>query len=247
MAESRIGRYLLYAVGEIILVVIGIIIAVQINGWVNNARLKSSNKVYLEKMIGELELNKIRMEKLISYEPTPDDPFIGLEEAVQHCDSILKLTYQGLDESGIQYMLTHSMTAGGSFLNLHTSVYDELINTGRLYTIGSDSLETAIKDYYLRCEREDQYNRVNTENMGESLDLIRRTYFKLAQDYYRDSVHFDLSHYPWIYDQRSPEYQDLQLAIGGVRAAQSQNLFKMKQIIQYSDSLIVIIEKELKE
>ena len=28
--------------------------------------------------------------------------------------------------------------------------------------------------------------------MGESLDLIRRTYFKLAQDYYRDSVHFDL-------------------------------------------------------
>ena len=31
MAESRIGRYLLYAVGEIILLVIGILIAVQIN------------------------------------------------------------------------------------------------------------------------------------------------------------------------------------------------------------------------
>lgn len=33
MDKNNIGRYLKYAIGEIILVVIGILIAVQINSW----------------------------------------------------------------------------------------------------------------------------------------------------------------------------------------------------------------------
>mgnify|MGYP000731225644 CR=1 FL=1 len=33
MSENRTGRYLKYAIGEIILVVIGILIALQINNW----------------------------------------------------------------------------------------------------------------------------------------------------------------------------------------------------------------------
>ena len=33
LTENRIGKYLLYAVGEIVLVVIGILIALSINNW----------------------------------------------------------------------------------------------------------------------------------------------------------------------------------------------------------------------
>ena len=58
------------------------------------------------------------------------------------------------------------MTAGGSFLNLHTSVYDELINTGRLYTIGSDSLETSYKRTIICAVNGGSYNRVNTRKHG---------------------------------------------------------------------------------
>ena len=41
--ENKTGRYFKYAIGEIILVVIGILIALQINNW-NEARLKSNKE-----------------------------------------------------------------------------------------------------------------------------------------------------------------------------------------------------------
>ena len=40
--ENRVSKYLLYAVGEIILVVIGILIALQINTWNKNKQLRLS-------------------------------------------------------------------------------------------------------------------------------------------------------------------------------------------------------------
>ena len=38
LSENRFSKYLFYAVGEILLVVIGILIALQINNWNNNKK-----------------------------------------------------------------------------------------------------------------------------------------------------------------------------------------------------------------
>ncbi len=42
LAENKFNKYLIYAIGEIILVVIGILIALQINNW--NERNKTKAK-----------------------------------------------------------------------------------------------------------------------------------------------------------------------------------------------------------
>ena len=62
MAENRFSRYVLYAIGEIVLVVIGILIAVQINNWneKQKAELKQRNlfenlKIDFNARINELE------------------------------------------------------------------------------------------------------------------------------------------------------------------------------------------------
>ena len=38
MSENKTGKYLKYAIGEIVLVVIGILIALQINNWNENRK-----------------------------------------------------------------------------------------------------------------------------------------------------------------------------------------------------------------
>ncbi|MEM6516972.1 MAG: DUF6090 family protein, partial [Bacteroidota bacterium] len=38
LTENRFNKYLLYAIGEIVLVVIGILIALQINNWNENRK-----------------------------------------------------------------------------------------------------------------------------------------------------------------------------------------------------------------
>lgn len=55
LGEKRITKYLIYAFGEIILVVIGILIALQVNIW-NEAKksVKAQNELLL-KLVGDLE------------------------------------------------------------------------------------------------------------------------------------------------------------------------------------------------
>lgn len=52
LSENKFSKYLLYAIGEIILVVIGILIALQINTWNNNKEAK----LYEKKILSEIKI-----------------------------------------------------------------------------------------------------------------------------------------------------------------------------------------------
>ena len=226
-----------------VLVVIGILIAVQINSWYSNRQLKAGNKILLNKMLTELELNKTRMNTIAH---TGSSRWPSLEDAVKNCDSLLRITYRGLKTSDLDFVINGQFGAGGSYLNLHNSIYEELINTGKLYTLGSDTLITAIKDYYKRCEREDLYNKGNNEYVDEGFDLMENGLYKLQLDYFVDSTNFDLNNYPWYFNTASQEYQNMQIGYSRISSGQRNNLIKMDQISQYTDTLISVINKELK-
>ncbi len=53
--NNRFGKYLLYAIGEIILVVIGILIALQVNNWNQNRQLQIEEKGYLKDIKANLQ------------------------------------------------------------------------------------------------------------------------------------------------------------------------------------------------
>ena len=57
LTENKFGKYLTYAIGEIILVVIGILIALQINNWnINKSNLKESNE-FVARLKAEVKSN----------------------------------------------------------------------------------------------------------------------------------------------------------------------------------------------
>jgi len=58
-------KYLLYAVGEIALVVIGILIALQINNWNEERKIKHATKYILEELIAESKKNLAELESVI--------------------------------------------------------------------------------------------------------------------------------------------------------------------------------------
>ena len=57
LTENKINKYLLYAIGEIILVVIGILIALWINNLNTIKQQKQVEKIYLLSLKGEFEQN----------------------------------------------------------------------------------------------------------------------------------------------------------------------------------------------
>jgi len=66
--DNKPLKYLRYAIGEIILVVIGILIAVQINNWNENRKDSIEEKAILENLLENLNLSEIQSELFISGE-----------------------------------------------------------------------------------------------------------------------------------------------------------------------------------
>ena len=54
LMENKTGKYFKYAIGEIILVVIGILIAFQINNWNENRKIKHKETVIQKELLASL-------------------------------------------------------------------------------------------------------------------------------------------------------------------------------------------------
>ena len=67
----RTGKYLKYAIGEIILVVIGILIALQINNWNEHRKTRATEIIFLKNIKADLELNLVSLDALSFPDKTP--------------------------------------------------------------------------------------------------------------------------------------------------------------------------------
>jgi hypothetical protein len=70
LQQNKVGKYLAYAVGEIVLVVVGILIALSLNNWnqnrINNQRLNQ----YVASLLQDLESDKARLELCLEFDST---------------------------------------------------------------------------------------------------------------------------------------------------------------------------------
>jgi hypothetical protein len=62
---SKTSRYFKYAIGEIVLVVIGILIALQINNWNEQRKILQSEQEILTNLKSELIINRDRLDKIL--------------------------------------------------------------------------------------------------------------------------------------------------------------------------------------
>ena len=65
LSENKFSKYLLYAIGEIILVVIGILIALQINNWNENQKIEKTTEDYYTKLLDDQNNDIIYTQSII--------------------------------------------------------------------------------------------------------------------------------------------------------------------------------------
>ena len=83
IASGSLTKYLLYAVGEILLVVIGILIALQVNNW-NEERKKVSVKgTLIESLIVDLEQDSTQLTRAIEVHQRYMDDRLKLKESLE--------------------------------------------------------------------------------------------------------------------------------------------------------------------
>jgi hypothetical protein len=241
--ESKVSKYLLYAIGEIILVVIGILIALQINDWSGAQKLKKTNVLLMQKMQEELQINIDRIHYLDTRYAVRGIPS-GWTPMLLTSDSALTRLNDGLSEEDMLWMLPHFHFYEGNVYNMSSSVYKEMLSTGRFYTLGSDSLINRIRLYYQRLEREDDY----VVQWNEQADLAWREckygYNDLKKDFDRIG-RTALDDHPWYLDHRSTQFIDLKAALYESSRSTERNRRHAMTMLQESETLIKALQGEI--
>ena len=65
LIENKFSKYVIYAIGEIVLVVIGILIALQINNWNENKKQEQRAIIYANKIINDIETDLKNVDSLV--------------------------------------------------------------------------------------------------------------------------------------------------------------------------------------
>ncbi|MEH6538256.1 MAG: DUF6090 family protein [Psychroserpens sp.] len=128
MEKNKTGKYFKYAIGEIILVVIGILIALGINNWNENRKNSDGEFVLLQKLKEENSINIESMESDIVYRNE-------LPNILQSFNSFLKTKDLETNNDSLQYYLSdifrstsYTFTQSNliNYINLDNSKFSEL-------------------------------------------------------------------------------------------------------------------------
>ena len=153
MEKNKTGKYLKYAIGEIALVVIGILIALQINSWSNKNKNDNLEIEYLKGIKTNIISDISELEWHFEADTTKLNSYTFLIRAL-NSDSIV---------SNSQDLITNFYTSAGySWFEGQNVVFEDMTSSGRLNLIQSDTLKYTIQKYYRLfkevIKQEDLYN-----------------------------------------------------------------------------------------
>lgn len=178
LSANKTNKYLRYAIGEIILVVIGILIAIQINNW-NISRIEQAKiEVYAQLLIHDLE-EDITMSKFAMYQAT---------EILNRIDSLTQYV-QNKNIKNISNLDVFCLSSNLDYrpFSWNRTTLDELKSSGSLQSIKNNSLKMKIAQYDAFTYHLDQDN-VDDRETSKNCDLLisqinDKNYYNLKELY----------------------------------------------------------------
>jgi hypothetical protein len=168
LIENKTGKYLKYAIGEIILVVIGILIALQINNW--NERLKTEmwEEQFLIDLENELNNDLVQLTEVYTKQKKKGNNFRAVLELIPKSSRA--------DKDKIDSLYKIARTGNQTFFPT-AGVYNSAMSAGKIENIKSDSLKYAITNLYNRYYNRLIYNGEVLDDAVEKIDWESKNYF----------------------------------------------------------------------
>lgn len=185
LTESKFGKYLLYAVGEIVLVVLGILIALSLNTWNDQRKDRIAEKELYKTLIESLEIDledvRLKRRKI-------DSAIIGQELFITH--SLEEVKARISDEEFFDLLQRVGNTSNSFVPNL--SVYNKIVQNREIDLIQSIDLQQDIIDLY-----EVQYWEY--KDLDNSLE--RAAQEELVRNFFGDIAHWFINNTPEIHSE----------------------------------------------
>ena len=153
-AENKVAKYLRYAIGEIVLVVIGILIALQINNWNEHSKQMEREKEYYFRLLEDAVQDKEQTNNLIELSKA------RLKASNQAARLLLKDKTSKV-EIGIQLAL--AIKAIYFNFQPNNSAFEDLKSGANLNIISDKSIINSLNHYFNKVEEKKSIIMVNGE------------------------------------------------------------------------------------
>lgn len=190
-AENKVASYLRYAIGEILLVVIGILIALQVNNWNEERKNKSEEKEIIKNLHEEFLQIKNDLQVKI-------DELDNSKNAVQELMSLFEKSQAEIKTTNTDSLIYFTLT--WPEFNPASSVLNDLLQSGRLRLLTNTDLRKLLFKWIPQIEEaKSQYDemiRFNNDRVFEYLN--KYVSFKNVDNYgmvfWREKSHFKIDH-----------------------------------------------------
>jgi hypothetical protein len=153
LGDGRFKRYLLYAFGEIVLVVVGILIALQLNAWKADQHDRRLERVQLENLREDLQLQLEVIRAQMVHDST----------MIRKADSAMTFFSGGMSMRELEAQLFGSYRLGWRKTFVASdATFNVLLSTGGMNLIRDARLRTTLMRYHQRLNYTTQV--INTNN-----------------------------------------------------------------------------------
>jgi len=234
LSENRFGRYIFYAIGEILIVIIGILIAIQINNWNELRKEEQVRKNYLNQLLVDFKTDKAYYASRIS-----------------HIERRAEKYKKYLDLYAIPNVDVHTILAGLLKIEIDTWQIDftsttisTLISTGDMKLLPG-TIRDKLTYYHGLQNSAKAIHKINMDGaLGilESLSMITNIELLIK-----------LQHQPQLRKYLENERNLPKIIIGGDsylqwrHSGENKTLELFKSLTIEADSIIAIINKEMEK
>jgi len=156
LTDNKFSKYLLYAIGEIVLVVIGILIALQINNNNEVRKQREQELHYLENLKTDLILNIAEMDRYIT---TRNSRIESANYVLEH--------FEGKPLTDLNAFAFHTTNIYiWQKFTQQDNTFQELVNSGNLALISNDSIKDGLLNLqalYKKLKNEEEHFRYDAE------------------------------------------------------------------------------------
>lgn len=157
--QNKFSKYLQYAIGEIVLLVCGILIALTINNWNEQRKQKNIEHNYLVRLLKDFENNNKTL--VFSHELSVI--------RINQIDRLTNLIYHHdeLGENPKQIVKSIEEITWPSYSSLSRITYNELLNSGNMTLIQSVKLREYLANYYGDADQLERIMNHDIDAMNE--------------------------------------------------------------------------------
>ena len=238
LMENKTGKYFIYAIGEIILVVIGILIALQINNWNENRKANIQETIYLEDLKNDFGYDIKTLNNMVSKN----------DLKIKNITTILSLLYSKeelTDQDKIALLELHTPLFGENYFIPEKGTINQIEASSSGNFIQNKELRDLIFRYYSDRDREDkgmeksvqlyQHNYVTPRMLSVAIDPVN------SEDLFGKKIDFNPIDMTDLFHNK--EY----LSAMGLKMGMSKNQNEVyKNVRKKAEQILIILNEELK-